>query len=278
VLSLKRRSGRASAGLSNLPIRRSEVRCADTRNQDRHHLRGTRFLVTHRDREREVDVVNLSGGGAMIACRFVPNLCERIDLHLGEGGTIECLVRWVKRGRIGLEFAHETQLHCSDDEQAALLRQVVNCAFPTESFEGHAAAEQRSDQRASTRHPLIWSGKLLHGPTTWAVRLRNVSTTGALLESEKSLREGAEVVLDLGQAGSVNATVSWAVGDHLGLRFDEPFDMSRLSKSQPRVAPPTWLRPSHFENDAAAESPWDDAWNRMSVDELRAELEGYLKR
>jgi hypothetical protein len=279
LLKRKRRPRQSKGeGLNKFAIERLEARRSNSRDQDRHHLHGAKFPVTYRGRKREVDVANLSGGGAMIACPFEPDLCERIDLHLGDGAALECLVRWVKHGRIGLEFAHETQLHCPDDEQAALLRRVIECAFPVEAYDERPAANEKADQRSHDRHPLIWSGELLYGPSSWNVRLRNVSPTGALIECEKSPREGAEVILDLGKAGSVTATVSWTVGDHCGLRFDEPFDMLHLAKSKPRVAPPTWLRPAYLENEVTAESAWDEAWNRMSVEDLRAELEGFLKR
>jgi len=58
----------------------------------------------------------------MIAAAFEPNVWDKLELHLGENGTIECAVRWVKGGRMGLEFAHETQLDCSAEEQAILFR------------------------------------------------------------------------------------------------------------------------------------------------------------
>lgn len=178
---------------------------------------------------------------------------------------------------LGQRRPHETQLRCPDDDQAILLREVVGEAFHAETRRPSTASGNKSEQRSNKRHPLIWSGELIYGPSTWKVRVRNISETGALVESEKTLTEGNQVVLDLLEAGSINATVSWAVGDHTGLRFDESFDMRNLAKAKPRIAPTTWLRPSYLINEVAEESPWDVAWNRMSLDELREELEGYLR-
>jgi hypothetical protein len=135
-----------------------------------------------------------------------------------------------------------------------------------------------SDQRVAKRHPLIWSAELHARGGQWRVRLRNVSATGALIQCSKPLPVGREVALDLGKGGSVDATISWAVGDHAGLAFDEPFDMRRLSHSKPAVAPARWLRPAYLEGDVPEDSAWDEAWSRMSVDELKSELEGFLKR
>ena len=78
----------------------------------------------------EVDLINLSGGGAMIEADLNPRLWDRIDLYLGGGNPIECAVRWLRNGRIGLEFAHETQIDCSPEERDALLLEVIRRSFP----------------------------------------------------------------------------------------------------------------------------------------------------
>jgi hypothetical protein len=118
---------------------------------------------------------------------------------------------------------------------------------------------------------------LAYGPNTWPMRVRNISDSGALVMCAGGPAAGCEILVDLADAGTFNATVSWAVGDHRGLQFDEPFDLRLLKKSKPTVAPPRWMRPAYLE-DVPAESAWDDAWCRMSVDELREHLEGYMKR
>jgi PilZ domain len=284
LLKSKQPRRRKDDGLDGVRITREEARHTNTREQDRHPVPAQPCRVTYRGGDFEAEIVNLSGGGAMIAAGLRPHVAERLHLHLGEGGTVECVVRWVKPGRMGLEFAHETQLDCSDEERVALLLDVIDRSFKDAR---NAAATRppsnpdesdESDQRIATRHPLIWSGELHGRSGSWHVRLRNVSATGALVQCGKPLPVGREVVLDLGKGGSVEATVSWAVGDHAGLRFDEPFDMRRLSHSKPRVAPARWLRPAYLESEVPADSAWDDAWSRMSVDELKTELEGFLKR
>jgi hypothetical protein len=155
---------------------------------------------------------------------------------------------------------------------------VIQNDITDRKFEAGERPSVDPDARSAPRHPLIWSGELIYGPSSWKVRLRNVSERGALVECPDPPREGCDIVLDLGSAGSVTATISWAVGDHVGVRFDEPFDMLRLAKSKPRIVPRTWLRPGYLENEVRADSAWDEAWSRMSADELRQELEGFLKR
>ena len=276
---LKRKRPRRNAGgLDGINIDREEARHTDTREQDRLPVHGQQCRLTYRGGEHDAEIVNLSGGGAMIATGLSPNVAERVDLHLGEDGHVECIVRWVRPGRMGLEFAHETHLDCSDDERAALLWDVIDRAFPTRRPLAPPASSDDSDQRTAKRHPLIWSAELHARTGSFHVRLRNVSATGALIQCSKPLPVGREVILDLGKGGSVDATVTWAVGDHAGVHFDEPFDMQRLSHSKPAVAPARWLRPAYLENEVPADSTWDGAWSRLSVEELKAELEGFLKR
>jgi hypothetical protein len=242
--------------------------------------------ITHNGRSLTVGLINLSGGGAMVEGDFEPLLWDRVDLHLGENGTTECVVRWLRGGRVGLEFAHETRLDCSADEQAAVLREVIARSFPDIEFEGHvdtgsSSAPRDSDgseQRTSRRHPLIWSGQIHHDYQSTPVRLRNISPTGAMIECSIPLHVGVEPLLDLGEAGQVFATVTWVVGDSAGLRFHEPFDLAHLARSKPEVASGRWERPGYLQPGPAADSPWDDKWDRMSLGELRQDLEGFLKR
>jgi hypothetical protein len=286
---LKEKQGKRSEtkALTDIAIPREESRRTNNRDQDRFRLTGARFQVTYNGADFDVGLVNLSGGGAMIAAGLLPNIGERLHLHLGEGGEIECAVRWIKDGRLGLEFAHETQLQCSDDEQAALLRDVIARDFPEEKFAGGKPGSSKeaplpepeaAEQRSAIRHPLIWWGDLHYGSHSWHVRLRNISASGALVECPGPLRIDSEVLLDMGKAGALTASVSWAVGDHVGLRFDEPFDLRSLSQTKPGVTPPMWLRPAYLEGQVEPDSPWDPSWERLSVDDLRTQLEGFLKR
>ena len=57
--------------------------------------------MTHKRKSREVQLVNVSGGGAMIATKLKLVPWDRLELHLGANGTIECSVLWVKDGRAG---------------------------------------------------------------------------------------------------------------------------------------------------------------------------------
>src|SRR4051794_28271118 len=91
-----------STSLADVNIAREETRRSNDRDQDRYRLNGQVFRVTYDHRDYDAEVVNLSGGGAMIAADLLPNIGECVHLHLGDGGSMECAVRWVKGGRLGL--------------------------------------------------------------------------------------------------------------------------------------------------------------------------------
>jgi hypothetical protein len=282
VLKAKKPKGAKADALNSIRVIREETRRGDTRDQDRHRLPNEEVGLTYKTRRYSVQLVNWSGGGAMVAADFEPMLWDRVELHLGENGTVECAVRWLKGDRIGLEFAHETRLDCSADKQAAVLREVIARTFTDLDFDNPAetAPPQLEDgeQRTDGRHPLIWSGTIHHDFQSSPVRLRNVSETGAMVECNATLLVGGEHLLELGDSISIFTSVAWVVGDSAGLKFQQPFDLSLLARAKPEVAPARWEAPSYLKAGTTADSPWADEWGRKSMSELRQDLEGFWKR
>ena len=264
LLQAKKPKGVRADELHSIPVTREESRSADTRQEDRHRLSGEKTRLTHDGKPHDVQLVNVSGGGAMVSGDFEPLLWDKVELHLGSNGTIECAVLWIRDGRVGLEFAHETRLDCTADEQAELLREVVLRSFPDAAFEQRERAPEPEEQRRARRHPLIWSGTLHHDYQSDRVRVRNISATGAMIESRAPVRVGAEPVLELSDEASISAKVEWAIGDQVGLRFDKPFDLSLLASSHPQLA----------QDLAGSDSHWDHA----TLSDLQDELQGFLKR
>lgn len=267
-------------------VSRSEMRSTNHRRKDRHRLMGEWATVLHDGRVVPVEVINLSDGGAMIRGAFEPKLWELLELQLGDGFGIEVAVRWLKDDRIGVEFAHETRLDCDPDSRDSILLEVIRRSFdeqdiafaPDEGFGSEATGESGRDagNREQLRHPLIWLGEVHYAHDSNPVRLRNVSEGGALLEVAADYPVGAEVMLDLGEAGQFFAAVAWAGGDQVGLRFKEPFDLACLAQAKPQVMPASWQAPAYL--DADDDSPWNENWSRSSLKEIATELEGYLKR
>jgi hypothetical protein len=267
--------------LQSINVSRDAQRRSNDRTTDRHRLSDELARITYNGSDLEVELVNLSGGGAMVEGAFEPLLWDRVDLHLGNHGTIECAVRWIREGRVGLEFAHETQLDWPSDEVAMVLRHVIERSFPHIRYRESGEPEPRKsdpiadEHRAAPRHPLIWTGALHCDFETVPVRLRNISSSGAMVETSTPVRVGAEPLLELSADVSLSSTVEWAIGDQIGLRFHSPFDMKLLAEAKPKLATSDWTPPAYLDADA---NLYEDRWGRLNLQQLRQELEGFLKR
>ena len=285
--------GAETDDLSSVEVPREEARTHDHRDDNRHRLENEVATARFDGEDHDVDLINLSGGGAMIRADFTPRLWERVDLKFAEGAEIECAVRWLRGDRVGLEFAHETRIDCAPDVRDALLLDVVRRSFPDATIQTpeqpaeaptlKAKAEEddsvANSRRTERRHPLIWSGEIVYNHNSEKVRLRNISEHGALIEAPVSYPQGVELYLDLGEAGQHFATVSWIFGDKVGLKFAQPFNLKLLGSVKPEVAPAMLTRPGPTGRlSADRDNPWAEGWGRQSVEELREDLEGYLKR
>lgn len=272
--------------LNSVKVPRAEVRRGNHRGGDRHRLSGETATAVYKRKSHVVDIVNLSRGGAMIRCDFEPMLWDMIELRLGEGIGLEGAVRWIKDDNVGLEFAHETRLDCDPEQRAAILLAVIQRSFGDEvSLDGPEAvaepvhaAEEDLGNREEKRHPLIWMGEIHYAHDSNPARLRNVSEGGALLEVAADYPLGAEIMLDLGDAGLFSGNVQWACGDQIGIRFLQPFDLACLANARPDLTPHSWNVPGFLTQDQDDDSPWHEKWARSSIAEIRSELEGYLKR
>ncbi len=265
-------------------IPRDAPRTIDTREGERHRLlRRQEATASWNGRSYAVEIVNLSGGGAMIAAPFRPRIWDRLFLSLGGCGELECAVIWIKNDRIGLEFAHETRIDANPETWEALLREVIARSFPhvelppvapvakagpDEATSPEPEPPAGDDAREETRHPLIWRGHIHYDHRSTPVRLRNVSADGALVEADREFPLDAEVLLDLADGGQVFATVQWTSGDQYGLRFHAKFDVRQLAKVTPEVASSQWVKPDYLGDTSVDTSPWASRWARLTVEEL----------
>ena len=257
-------------------VPRSEYRHADHRGADRTPFSREQAQVRKGRRTHDVVLVNMSGGGAMIEGELQARLWDKLTLVLGEFGEVECAVRWVRGNRFGLEFAHETRIDCDAITRDAMLRSALDTNFagseaPAGPEPSQVPAEEPSIEREQ-RHPLIWSGLIHQHHETVVARLRNISARGALIQSVAELAPDSIVVLDLGNAGTLDARVCWSRGDQCGLAFDDEFDIRKLAVCKPEVAPRKWAKPEYLRDESTDTSPWASEWGRLSVKELRRTL------
>src|SRR5690349_14375045 len=86
VLPAKKPKGAKADMLNSVAVSREEARRGDTRGADRHRLPHEQVGVAYKGKRHDVQLINLSGGGAMVEGDFAPKLWDRVDLHLGEDG------------------------------------------------------------------------------------------------------------------------------------------------------------------------------------------------
>src|SRR5512138_2834091 len=189
VVQQKSNRGAVEDDLSTVEVARGEERSQNHRDDDRHRLEQETITVRFQGEEYQADLINLSGGGAMIRADFSPRLWERVDLIFAESSEIECAVRWLRDDRVGLEFAHETKIECDAETRDKLLLDVIRRSFgdvkvttaKRDEMPIKAAPAAKTDKddlansrRTERRHPLVWMGRVFFNHDCEKVRLRNI--------------------------------------------------------------------------------------------------------
>jgi hypothetical protein len=107
LLCLKRSN--AVAGLAKL-ISRTQPRSAEQRSEPRHSDFADRAVITFRGQEHLVPVLNISSRGTMIEANLVARIGEEVIVQFEHCSRIHAYVRWVREGRVGLNFGQEIVL------------------------------------------------------------------------------------------------------------------------------------------------------------------------
>jgi len=269
-----KQGGAGLGGLGRIAIRREETRVTDQRAEDRLRDRVEQSIIHFRRRKYVVRVVNVSSRGAMIESDIEPRIGEAIDIQFTDDNRTSCVVRWIRQGRIGLEFVDEAIVWDCASLQAP--------AFQPRPAEEGPRAHLRSAEAASApalaravidrgpRQTLLRKGILYWGGISIPVRLRNISAGGAKVESGQDLQAGCEVELDLGDAGFQMAEVRWSKEGQIGLRFADDFDLDSLAPASTHSEPAAdMLKPAYLETELRADSPWASRFERLSATDLR---------
>ena len=83
-------------------------------------------------------------------------------------------------------------------------------------------------------------------------RLRNISSGGALVECREELPVGAQVQLDFGTGGIIDAEVRWTKGTQFGCQFKEKFNLKLLQPTKPTAKPSSVMTPSYLTGSDGA--------------------------
>jgi hypothetical protein len=260
----------ARGSLTTIAVKREESRLTNQRREDRHRDIFEEASIYFRRRKYQVPVINSSANGVMIEADIEPRIGEALQIQFNDCNRTKCVVRWVRGNRIGLEFHQETTIIGPSSIQDFIIRKLRG--GDDEVQEGDCPKATRTP-----RHSLIWIGTVHCEHQTMPVRLRNISTDGAMLETEHQFDIGAEILLDLEEAGTAFAKVRWAKGGQVGIRFDQKFNLKNLTRcttarsevvSNSGKLTTYMLKPNYLESETSPDSPWAAMWDRLSPEDL----------
>lgn len=239
----KRGGAGKEASLTAIPVKRSESRSSNQRSEERRRDLVDSTTVYFRRQKYDAVVVNVSSQGTMIECAIEPRIGETLDIQFADCNRTKSIVRWVRDGRVGLEFIEETIILAS-------LRVKEQIFGSTASADG---SPPKPIYSRSKRHGLVWTGTLYWTFEAYSVKLRNISATGAMLEGDCSIAAGEKIRLNLAEAGMVTGEVRWCRGGQIGISFDERFDLRNLAHSKPTAAVPInmTLKPQKIDTPTA---------------------------
>jgi hypothetical protein len=84
------------------------------------------------------------------------------------------------------------------------------------------------------------------------LKLRNISSMGALVECGIPVSPGTELAIDIVGVGPVRAVVRWSQSGKFGVQFDRQFDLARLAPKQEKRKEVTMLRPWYVDQREAS--------------------------
>ena len=85
-------------------IPRSVKRMFDERAEPREEAESQTAVLEVRGRKHMVRLANLSPSGAMVNFTLMPNIGEEVVLHLLGRGRVPGHIRWVRDGKVGVNF------------------------------------------------------------------------------------------------------------------------------------------------------------------------------
>ena len=92
----------ARFGLDGTMIPRQVRRLFDQRAEARRAADSSSAVLRYRGRDHVVRLQNISSAGVMIVFNQTPHIGEKMTIQLLDRGTMECEVRWVRDGLVGL--------------------------------------------------------------------------------------------------------------------------------------------------------------------------------
>ncbi len=140
-----------------------------------------------------------------------------IDLRVGQPAYISLddlthvagSIRWVQDGRFGMKFSK-------------MLDVLPECA---QVDLGHLPDHQERMPRTAAR----LKAKISLSSWSSSARVRNVSKTGMMIESDLPVSPDQQLLVNLSDGKILNATVKWVEGDRVGIQLTTPVSILHLT-------------------------------------------------
>lgn len=116
------------------------------------------------------------------------------------------------------------------------------------SRQSSAQAMGHRRERAERRR-IMRTGQIMARSASQAVRLRNMSRTGAMVETGLTLEVGERIALDIGLAVPLDAEVRWVKNGQAGVQFLQAIDLDAVLLTKPRRAFSTFV-PSYLSAES----------------------------
>jgi len=122
--------------------------------------------------------------------------------------------------------------------ESAIARELANSV--TVEADGYACSRE-------ARHRLMRRAMSCIDGVTVEVKLRNISSMGAMVECPSPVAPGTELAIDIVGVGPVRGIVRWAQAGKFGVQFAQQFDLGRLAPKKEKTNDVRMLRPWYIE-------------------------------
>jgi hypothetical protein len=261
-----KRGGASEGSLCSIKIKREARRVGNQRGEARRSTYDREATVSLRGQSHPAKIINRSESGAMIESPIQPIIGEPMEVDLGNGEREPCVARWLREGRIGIEFGSHDLLVGRSLRDEFVFGMGKATPEPVEEEAADSAPEREP------RQAVIRTAKLRSGNKVLQVRICNISPGGALLESDQYLAPGSEVRLEMGGGMLVTAQVRWNKGKKAGLHFDDLLDPNTLSPFSVTHVP-GMIKPSYLDSEFDPNSPWAARFEKLTLDSLNSDGE-----
>lgn len=143
-----------SGSLTAIPVKRQQTRSRNERKEERLHGVVDAAILHFDGCKYDARVVNVSSQGTMVETTFSPWIGDSIQVQFADCNPTDCVVRWVRGGRLGLEFAEGTTILAS----LKIKKQIFGSAAVDRAQDGDKL--QRPMASRPQRHGLTWTGTL----------------------------------------------------------------------------------------------------------------------